>query len=147
MDINNDKLREIVIYQHHRAITSLYKNFLTILEDIKNSRYTIDENTYNNFLRDSVNWGPISRVYTATGGERFLTLGNFHNDATTDTSRMNPGIYNNSYYFIDDVSVVEMAIDYANVQGCRITPNLYTMPIELDVLVKALTALAENKQP
>ena len=51
MDINNDKLREIIIYQHHRAITTLYKNFLTILEDIRNSRYTIDENTYNNLRK------------------------------------------------------------------------------------------------
>ena len=40
--------------------------------------------------------------------------------------------------------IYTVAIDYANVQGCRITPNLYTMPNELDVLVKALTALAGN---
>jgi len=51
MDINNDKLREIIIYQHHRAIASLYKNFLNILEDIRNDRYTIDENTYNNLRK------------------------------------------------------------------------------------------------
>jgi selenocysteine lyase/cysteine desulfurase len=30
-------------------------------------------------------------------------------------------------------------IDGANVHGCRITPNVYTSPEELDVLVKALT--------
>lgn len=37
--------------------------------------------------------------------------------------------------------IYTVAIDYANVQGCRITPNLYTTPKELDVLVKALTEL------
>jgi len=37
--------------------------------------------------------------------------------------------------------IFTVAIDYANVQGCRITPNVYTMPEELDVLVKALKEL------
>ena len=40
--------------------------------------------------------------------------------------------------------IYTVAIDYANVQGCRITPNLYTMPAELDVLVNALTELSKG---
>jgi selenocysteine lyase/cysteine desulfurase len=39
--------------------------------------------------------------------------------------------------------IYTVAIDYANVQGCRITPNVYTTPKELDQLVKALSELAE----
>jgi selenocysteine lyase/cysteine desulfurase len=40
--------------------------------------------------------------------------------------------------------IYTVAIDSpaANVQGCRITPNLYTMPEELDTLVSALKGLA-----
>jgi selenocysteine lyase/cysteine desulfurase len=37
--------------------------------------------------------------------------------------------------------IFTVAIDYANVQGCRITPNLYTTTKELDVLVQALKKL------
>ncbi len=37
--------------------------------------------------------------------------------------------------------IYTVAIDYANVQGCRITPNVFTKPEELDVLVKALSEL------
>lgn len=37
--------------------------------------------------------------------------------------------------------IYTVAIDDANVHGCRITPNIYTTPKELDVLVKALTEL------
>ena len=37
--------------------------------------------------------------------------------------------------------IFTVAIDYANVQGCRITPNLYTTTKELDVLVEALKDL------
>jgi selenocysteine lyase/cysteine desulfurase len=37
-----------------------------------------------------------------------------------------------------------VAIDYANVQGCRITPNLYTTTAELDQLVNALQELSQS---
>lgn len=38
--------------------------------------------------------------------------------------------------------IYTVAIDYANVKGCRIAPNVYTTPAELDVLVKAITELS-----
>ncbi|MCU0358890.1 MAG: aminotransferase class V-fold PLP-dependent enzyme [Cyclobacteriaceae bacterium] len=37
--------------------------------------------------------------------------------------------------------IYTVAIDYVNVHGCRITPNIYTTPKELDALVKALKEL------
>lgn len=37
--------------------------------------------------------------------------------------------------------IFTVAIDYANVQGCRITPNVYTTTQELDVFVQALMEL------
>ena len=37
--------------------------------------------------------------------------------------------------------IYTVAIDYAGVQGCRISPNIYTTPKELDQLVKALNEL------
>jgi selenocysteine lyase/cysteine desulfurase len=37
--------------------------------------------------------------------------------------------------------IYTVAIDSKNVHGCRITPNVYTTPAELDVLVKALTEM------
>lgn len=37
--------------------------------------------------------------------------------------------------------IFTVAIDYANVQGCRISPNVYTTPAELDTLVGALREL------
>ena len=42
---------------------------------------------------------------------------------------------------IKKYKIYSVAIDYANVQGCRIAPNIYTTPAELDQLVKALTEL------
>jgi len=40
--------------------------------------------------------------------------------------------------------IYTVAIDYANVHGCRITPNVYTTPGELDQLVKAIRELSGN---
>jgi selenocysteine lyase/cysteine desulfurase len=43
---------------------------------------------------------------------------------------------------LDEHRVYTVAIDGANVHGCRITPNLYTTTDELDQFVKALKTLA-----
>jgi selenocysteine lyase/cysteine desulfurase len=43
---------------------------------------------------------------------------------------------------LDKYRIWTVAIDGANVQGCRITPNLYTTLKELDTFVSALTELA-----
>ena len=39
-------------------------------------------------------------------------------------------------------NIYTVAIDYANVHGCRITPNVFTTPEDLDVLLKALKELS-----
>jgi selenocysteine lyase/cysteine desulfurase len=39
--------------------------------------------------------------------------------------------------------IYTVSIDYANVHGCRITPNIYTTPKELDQLVMALKELSK----
>lgn len=41
-------------------------------------------------------------------------------------------------------NIYTVAIDYAGVSGCRITPNIYTTPVELNQFVKALTELSRN---
>ena len=38
--------------------------------------------------------------------------------------------------------IYTVAIDYANVHGCRITPGVYITPKDLDVLVKAIKELS-----
>ncbi len=41
-----------------------------------------------------------------------------------------------------EYNIFTVAIDYANVKGCRITPNVFTLTKELDLFVKALKELA-----
>jgi len=44
---------------------------------------------------------------------------------------------------LKDYGIFTVAIDYANVKGCRITPNVFNTTEELDVLVSALKEMAQ----
>jgi len=43
---------------------------------------------------------------------------------------------------LDEFKIFTVAIDYANVQGCRISPNVYTTTKELDAFITAMKILA-----
>lgn len=43
---------------------------------------------------------------------------------------------------LEEYQIFTVAIDYANVKGCRITPNVFTLTEELDAFVKALKEMA-----
>src|SRR3972149_1459638 len=60
-----------------------------------------------NIITDIKNWTLISGEYIAVGGEKYLTIGNFRNDANTQRDTINPNApwWNSAYYYIDDVSV------------------------------------------
>lgn len=53
---------------------------------------------------------------------------------------MKPGVM--AKRLMDEYKIFTVAIDYANVHGCRITPNVFTSIEELDKFVKALKELA-----
>ena len=44
----------------------------------------------------------------------------------------------------EEFGIFTVAIDYANVQGCRITPNVYTTTEELDRFIEAVKTLASR---
>lgn len=58
------------------------------------------------FISDAENWVLITGCFTAQGGEAWITIGNFYNNANTplDPDCM---ISYGSYYYIDDVSVTQ----------------------------------------
>ncbi len=68
---------------------------------------------YTSVITDTINWTKIEGVYPATGNENFLTIGNYKNDASTTYQQtkpfyMDPGRQNYAYYYVDDVSVIEI---------------------------------------
>jgi len=43
---------------------------------------------------------------------------------------------------MNDYNIFTVAINYANVKGCRISPNVFTIIDELDIFVRALKELS-----
>ncbi len=67
----------------------------------------------NGIVSDTSRWTRVVGTYTAMGGEQWITIGNFFDDAETHPLVMLGGQngtqkYHDSYYFIDDVSVYEV---------------------------------------
>ena len=48
------------------------------------------------------------------------------------------------YYLFNKYKLHTVAIDWENIHGVRITPNVYTTIQNLDVLVEGITAFAKS---
>ncbi len=81
----------------------------------------------NKVIETMVYWEPICGIYTAEGGERFLSIGNFYADKGTETKTEKKAVQfkqaqiADAYYFIDDVIVEE----YSSIEGCTCEQNDY----------------------
>ncbi|MEO6883143.1 MAG: T9SS type A sorting domain-containing protein [Bacteroidia bacterium] len=69
----------------------------------------VSNDIVHNPLTDKINWMRVSGSFTATGGEQYIIIGNFVDDAHSDATYFNvptPGGFDESaYYYIDDVIV------------------------------------------
>lgn len=65
-------------------------------------------NPAGNILLDTVNWMKIEGCFQAQGGEKYMIIGNFKDNANTQKAINKPGGFNwSTYYYIDDVSLYE----------------------------------------
>ena len=89
------------------------------------------------YLIDTANWMEISGIYTAQGGEKYITIGNFKNNTSTDTITVENGTNSEkrAYYYIDDVSVVDCTNvgieELAKENEILISPNPATSSITI----------------
>ncbi|MEI2759980.1 MAG: T9SS type A sorting domain-containing protein [Bacteroidia bacterium] len=84
-------------------------------------------NPAGNIIYDTLNWVQISGTYIANGGEKYLTIGNFKDDANTMIdSTSSTG--NSAYYFIDDVSVIDCTVGINEVNDNLSVGKLYPNP-------------------
>lgn len=65
-------------------------------------------NDYDRVLTDTKSWMQVSGVFTAKGGEKFMTIGNFYPASQSNVVDLDSLTYllPGAYYYIDDVSVV-----------------------------------------
>ena len=76
----------------------------------------IANNPSTNPLTDKINWTEIKGSFIADGTEQFVTLGNFKSKINSDTTKINFNTLNqfSSYYYIDDVTLIELKALYSN---------------------------------
>ncbi len=65
------------------------------------------ENPTGNIITDTINWTAISGYFTAQGGEKWITIGNFRDDAHTQFDSVSNWVNVEAYYYLDDVSVID----------------------------------------
>lgn len=66
------------------------------------------ESSVGSVITETSDWVRIAGSFTAAGGETYITIGNFHSSSVTATSTMS-GTWYGAYYYIDDISVVQIA--------------------------------------
>ncbi len=95
---NNVAITEIGIYISNDSISTTNQLTLPYFPQIVSPP--------NVYINDTLNWTLISGNYVAHGGERYITIGNFNNNADT-MQVIHHNNYSAAYYYIDDVSVVD----------------------------------------
>lgn len=94
------------------------------------------ENTDNNFLNSNSTWIKIEGSFIASGGENYITIGNFKDDINTDTipvcttSNLD---YKSAYYYIDDICVSTDSLTCVNpvgIQTINLNNNNYNIIIK-----------------
>ena len=98
----------------------------------KEKRLRFLKNYWLNALKDVSN----IVINTSFDDSRSCGIGN------VGVANMKPEILSKRLY--DEFKIFTVAIDYANVKGCRITPNVFTTTNELDSFIKAMKSLASS---
>ncbi len=88
-------------------------------------------NSFGDFITDTINWIEFNGSYIAHGGEQYIILGNFNN-SSIDTLYQYYGSQNHingAFYYIDDVSLIDLdsalAIKELRMEGLelKVVPN------------------------
>ncbi|HLG36394.1 MAG TPA: T9SS type A sorting domain-containing protein [Bacteroidia bacterium] len=102
-------------------------------------------NNISGNMPDSINWMLVNGSYTASGGESYLIIGNFKNDANTDTVVSN-GLGNTySYVYIDDVSLTPCKSNTVNEPVKNSAINIYPSLSSEDLIIEISVLSSENK--
>lgn len=93
----------IGVYFSNTPVSSTNNNNLPFSPQISN-------NSISNPITNKNGWTQVSGIFNAIGGEKYITIGNFETDASTDTytfSSYTPQqiATNYSYHYIEDVTV------------------------------------------
>ncbi|HKR05207.1 MAG TPA: T9SS type A sorting domain-containing protein [Bacteroidia bacterium] len=104
------------------------------------------DNGAGNMITDSANWTYINGLYTAAGGENYITVGNFYNDSSTQVTMAYPSnTLGWAYYYVDEVSVIPDSVtalpENMFINDFTLYPNPFINSLSLKVKTNELTEL------
>jgi OmpA-OmpF porin, OOP family len=87
---------------------------------------------------DTLTWTLVSGDYTAAGGEKYLIIGNFKNDISTNLTIINNSAPSRVYCFIDDVTLDKITscttgINQIEDSFFKVSPNPFTDKLNLEI--------------
>ncbi len=101
-------IQDFGIYFSKDSLTTLCNSTNSLMDCLS----PIIENSATTLFDDTLNWMKFSNTFIANGNEKYLYIGNFKSDLNINFFKVYPnGLYPNSYYYIDDVSLFRI-MDY-----------------------------------
>ncbi len=88
-----------------------------------------------NVITDSVGWQHIESYFIADSAYNFIVLGNFFSNANTDVLTISPGTGFNTYYFVDDVSVIHEGWNGILTSESLVQVTLHKFQSEIEICV------------
>ncbi len=108
----------------------------TLIDGMTSPLYAFSPQITNNSgsYPDTMNWSLVSANYTATGGEKYMIIGNFKNDANTSFTQISNNVYTYAYLLVDDVSLTQITgVDDLNTRNSIIiNPNPFKDKLIID---------------
>jgi outer membrane protein OmpA-like peptidoglycan-associated protein len=108
-DYSKYAVNNIAMYVSKDEMTEKKDGNLILVPQVKSMKNNADD------YKKQYVWTAICGIYEAEGGEKFISIGNFDTDAQTEQLKiklskefMGKRQVNNGYYFVDDVSVIEL---------------------------------------
>jgi hypothetical protein len=99
------------------------------------------QNPSSTQLSDSTNWMLVQDTLLTNGTELYMTIGNFYSDSQTDTLFLGSFSGGNvAYYYIDDVSVIDVESLEVSEHSQKKRLNVYPNPSDGKLYINGLTA-------
>lgn len=122
-------------YFSYDSITGTLCNPLPYIPQINNPT--------SNLLTNKNGWTKISGRFTANGGEKYLIIGNFNDDANSDTMYVGGAPsstvdWRYAYYYIDDVTVICDTMDGLNEIENNYTFRIFPNPAKEEFNIELL---------
>lgn len=100
---------------------------ITGIPYVTNLLYTPQVQNDAGSMPDTSNWMLVSADYLAHGGEQYVIIGNFNDDASTSITLLDITQGNYAYVFIDDFTVEQIsAIDEKENASAELLPNPFS---------------------